>query len=81
MSRADLTRDACTFARAAELLGDPWTLLALRELFLGTRRFDDWFANPRSTGVIGDCNRAVIVDRPRFPMHWNLNKKTDQHYI
>ena len=48
---------------------------------LGTRRFDDWFANPRSTGVIGDCNRAVIVDRPRFPMHWNLNKKTDQHYI
>ena len=48
MSRADLTRDACTFARAAELLGDPWTLLALRELFLGTRRFDDF---QRQTGA------------------------------
>ncbi|MEC9435144.1 MAG: helix-turn-helix domain-containing protein [Pseudomonadota bacterium] len=47
MSRADLARDPCTVARAAELLGDPWTLLILRELFLGARRFDDF---QRQTG-------------------------------
>lgn len=48
MSRADLTHDACTVARAAELLGDAWTLLVLRELFLGQRRFD---AIQRQTGA------------------------------
>lgn len=42
MSRADLSRDPCTVARAVELVGEPWTLMVLRELFLGTRRFDDF---------------------------------------
>jgi DNA-binding HxlR family transcriptional regulator len=29
----------CSIARALELVGDRWTLLVLREAFLGTRRF------------------------------------------
>lgn len=29
-------------ARVTELLGEPWTLLVLREAFLGTRRFNDF---------------------------------------
>jgi len=41
MSRADLSRSACTLARAAEIVGDAWTQVILRELFLGARRFDD----------------------------------------
>lgn len=31
----------CSIARALELVGDRWTLLVLREVFLGIRRFDD----------------------------------------
>ena len=42
MSRSDLPSQTCTIARAAAQVGDEWTLLIIRELFLGTRRFDDF---------------------------------------
>ncbi len=32
----------CAIARSLEVLGDGWTLLVLREAFLGTRRFADF---------------------------------------
>jgi DNA-binding HxlR family transcriptional regulator len=38
-------RDNCSVARALEVLGDWWTLLIVREAFLGTRRFADFAAN------------------------------------
>src|SRR6266852_4653604 len=31
----------CALARAAEILGERWTLLIVRELLLGPRRFSD----------------------------------------
>ena len=34
----------CAVARALEVLGDGWTLLVLREAFLGARRFADFEA-------------------------------------
>ena len=40
MSRADLSLSLCTVARTAEIVGEAWTLVILRELFLGQRRFD-----------------------------------------
>lgn len=33
---------ACSIAQALEILGDWWTLLIIREAFLGTRRFADF---------------------------------------
>ena len=41
MSRSDLAENTCTAARAVELFGDAWMMMILREMFLGTRRFDD----------------------------------------
>lgn len=41
MSRSDLASQICTYARTIELLGNEWTLMVLRELFLGARRFDE----------------------------------------
>lgn len=32
----------CPIARALAVVGDRWTVLILRELFLGTRRFEDF---------------------------------------
>ncbi len=32
----------CPLAKATELIGEKWTLLILRELFLGTTRFNDF---------------------------------------
>jgi DNA-binding HxlR family transcriptional regulator len=41
MSRTDLADKTCTIARTVELLGDAWTLLIMREMFLAGRRFDE----------------------------------------
>ena len=45
----------CSVARALEVVGERWTLLILRDAFLGVRRFDDF---QRSLG-----------DRPQRPQH------------
>ena len=33
--------DSCTIGRAMEILGEKWTVVVLREVFNGIRRFDD----------------------------------------
>jgi DNA-binding HxlR family transcriptional regulator len=36
----DIGESVCPIARSLAVLGDRWTMLIIRELFLGTRRFD-----------------------------------------
>lgn len=40
--RTRFSDDNCGLARALDVLGDWWTLLVIREAFLGTRRFADF---------------------------------------
>ncbi|OAK66485.1 hypothetical protein A3K87_07385 [Variovorax paradoxus] len=42
MPHPSLHKPACSVARALEVLGDRWTLLLVREILFGTRRFDDF---------------------------------------
>ncbi|SRR6266516_5848268 len=49
---------ACSVARTLEVVGERWSLLVLRELFLGVRRFESIRA---ATGA----PRAVLADRLR----------------
>ncbi len=37
----DVSVENCTIARAMEILGEKWTVVVLREVFTGVRRFDD----------------------------------------
>ena len=46
----------CSIARTLELVGERWTLLILRDAFLGVRRFDDF---QRSLGIA----RNVLTER------------------
>jgi DNA-binding HxlR family transcriptional regulator len=46
----------CSIARALELVGDRWTILVIREAFMGTRRFEGYQRNL-------DCARNVLTDR------------------
>jgi DNA-binding HxlR family transcriptional regulator len=41
---ADYSKETCSVAGALSVVGDPWTLLILRDAFAGVRRFDDWQA-------------------------------------
>ena len=52
----DWSIDNCTVARAMEVLGEKWTLVVLREVFSGVRRFDDMRVR---TGV----PRQVLANR------------------
>ena len=44
MLRADYDEQNCSIARTLEFVGERWSLLILREAFLGTRRFDEFQA-------------------------------------
>lgn len=46
----------CPIARGVDELGDGWTLLIMRDAFLGSRRFDDFH---RSLGI----GRNILTDR------------------
>src|SRR5580704_3792797 len=41
---ADYSRETCAVAGALQVVGDPWTLLILRDAFFGVKRFDEWQA-------------------------------------
>jgi DNA-binding HxlR family transcriptional regulator len=41
---ANYSKERCSVAAALAVVGDPWTLLILRDAFYGVRRFDDWQA-------------------------------------
>ena len=42
MTRTDTSDWPCTIARSADVLGDGWNLLVLRQACLGVRRFEDF---------------------------------------
>jgi DNA-binding HxlR family transcriptional regulator len=51
--RRRFRRENCSVAQALEVLGDWWTLLVVREAFLGVRRFADFEASlPISKNVL-----------------------------
>jgi DNA-binding HxlR family transcriptional regulator len=41
---ANYSNEHCPVAAALAVVGDPWTLLILRDAFFGVKRFDDWQA-------------------------------------
>lgn len=56
MRWTDLADQDCSVARTVAVIGDRWTLLLLRDLFLGVRRFEDF---ERRLGI----SRSIIADR------------------
>ena len=41
----DIDKQVCSVARALSVVGERWTMLILRDAFLGTRRFDQFQGN------------------------------------
>jgi DNA-binding HxlR family transcriptional regulator len=61
--RRRFRRDNCSIAQALEVLGDWWTLLVVREAFLGVRRFADFEANLAISKNILTRRLAHLVKR------------------
>ena len=49
-------RSQCPIANALELIGDRWTMLILRDLFIGKKRYSEFRASPEeiSTNILAD---------------------------
>jgi DNA-binding HxlR family transcriptional regulator len=56
MLKRDYEGQNCSIARALEVVGERWTLLIVRDAFLGVRRFDEF---QESLGIA----RNVLTDR------------------
>lgn len=74
MSKSDLAAKTCTLARAVEIVGDGWTLMILREMFLGIRRFDDFQrqtgASPALiSGRLRKMEEAGLIRREAYSAH------------
>jgi DNA-binding HxlR family transcriptional regulator len=54
---ADYSDQNCSIARTLELIGERWTILIIREAFLGTRRFDDF---QRQLGIARNVLQARL---------------------
>jgi DNA-binding HxlR family transcriptional regulator len=63
MLNRDYEGQNCSIARALEVVGERWTLLIIRDAFLGLRRFDEF---QESLGI----SRNILTDR--------LNKLVDE---
>jgi DNA-binding HxlR family transcriptional regulator len=55
---ADHAAQPCNIARPIALLGEGWTLLVVRQAFMGTRRFEDF------QGALG-ISRSLLAERLR----------------
>ena len=49
-------RSPCPLACALDLFGDRWTLLLIRDLFLGKQRYDEFMSSPEgiATNILAD---------------------------
>ena len=56
MLKRDYDGQNCSIARALEIVGERWTLLIVRDAFLGRRRFDEF---QKSLGI----SRNVLTER------------------
>lgn len=68
MSRTDTSQWPCTIARAADLLGDGWNLLIVRQACLGARRFEEFhdglgIGRGVLTSHLGTLVEAGVFDR------------------
>ena len=56
MKWSELAAQDCSMARSVAVIGDRWTLMLLRDLFLGVRRFEDFERRL-------EISRSIIAER------------------
>ncbi len=68
-------RSNCPIACALDLVGDRWTLLVLRDLFLGKSRYDEFLGSAEgiSTNILADRLRRLetlgMVEKTPYSSH------------
>jgi DNA-binding HxlR family transcriptional regulator len=68
MQMQDWTRENCAVGNTLAVIGERWTLLVLRESFLGVRRFEQL---QRNTGIA----RNILSDRLNTLVHHGILRR------
>ena len=74
-SGSSTPRSDCPIACTLDLIGDRWTLLIVRDLLMGKRRFSEFLASDENikTNVLAErlkrLERAGVVERSRYREH------------
>lgn len=74
MPLSDIATQTCSVARALAAVGDAWTLMVIRELFLGSRRFDEFQAHTGASPHLlslrlRELEADGIVERQAYQQH------------
>jgi DNA-binding HxlR family transcriptional regulator len=74
MTQPPLGPRTCSIARTLEVVGEKWALLAIREVFLGNRRFDQMVRRtgaPRDTlaARLRALTAAGVLERAQYSAH------------
>ncbi len=61
-TRMDYDRSNCPVAVSLDILGDKWTLLVVRDLWLGARRYSDFEISPERypTNILADRLKRLV---------------------
>jgi DNA-binding HxlR family transcriptional regulator len=63
MRWAEIADSRCSIARALSVVGDRWTLLLIREAFLGARRFEDYRENTGAARHLVSERLSLLVEQ------------------
>lgn len=56
------TRSGCPIATTLDLIGDRWTLVILRDLFGGKKRFSEFLTSPENIATNVLTNRLALME-------------------
>jgi len=65
-------RSACPIACILDILGDKWTLLVIRDLFLGKRTYNEFLQSPEGipTNILAErlkrLHRAKVIEKKEY---------------
>lgn len=80
--RSDWSNEACPIARAIDAIGDPWTLLILREALAGARRFDEFKRRLSASDNILAARLATMVEQGLLEMRpYSAGRRPRHEYV
>jgi DNA-binding HxlR family transcriptional regulator len=74
-SSSHASRSQCSVAQSLDIVGDRWTLLVVRDLLAGKRRYGEFLASDERipTNILADrlrrLERAGVVERHAYSQH------------
>ena len=80
--RSDWSARTCSMARGLDILGDPWGMLVLREIFFGNGRFDAIKARLGAADSVLTRRLAALVDAGLLTRRpYDDGGRTRQEYV